>query len=206
MADIFISYAHEERDFAQQLADVLNKAGLEVWWDRELYAGEDFGEMIQREIRQAAAVIVMWSKNSVKSRWVQGEASLADELQKLVTIKVDDCDLPINFRNLHTPEIFKSKEEFEKLLDLLQNKINRGSDQNDKLKSIDLKKEAIEFTMTGDFWKDYWKITKTGWQHPFSFGKNTQLSMAFYKKHWKVMLIILVIVLMLLSIAEDPGY
>jgi len=41
MADIIISYAREDRNFAQQLADVFVKAGLHVWWDREISAGQD---------------------------------------------------------------------------------------------------------------------------------------------------------------------
>ncbi|MCB1764024.1 MAG: toll/interleukin-1 receptor domain-containing protein, partial [Gammaproteobacteria bacterium] len=101
MADVVISYAHEERDKAQHLAEVLKKFGFVVWWDRNLYAGEDFSAKIEQKIRQSTAVIVMWSVNSVKSRWVLGEASLADELDKLITVKVDECNLPINYRNLH---------------------------------------------------------------------------------------------------------
>jgi hypothetical protein len=31
MANIIISYAREDRNFAQQLADVLIKVGLNVW-------------------------------------------------------------------------------------------------------------------------------------------------------------------------------
>lgn len=39
MADIFISYANEDRDTAARLAAHLESAGWRVWWDRRIPAG-----------------------------------------------------------------------------------------------------------------------------------------------------------------------
>ena len=206
MADVMISYAHEERDKARHLADVLEKFDFDVWWDRNLYAGDDFTEIIESKIRQATVVIVMWSKNSVKSRWVQGEASLADELHKLVTIKVDDCDLPLSYRNLHSPEIFKSKEDLENLLDLLQRKRVEEGERVDDTVLKEKKKQALDLTMSGDFWKDYWTITKSGLKNPFAFSENRQLSKSFYRKHWKVLLIIFAVMIVLSAMMDQSGY
>lgn len=207
MADVVISYAHEERDKAQHLAEVLKKFGFEVWWDRNLYAGEDFSAKIEQKIRQSTAVIVLWSVNSVKSRWVQGEASLADELDKLITVKVDECNLPINYRNLHAPEIFKSQQELENLLDLLHRKrvgAGEASSTSDQFEAS--KREALNLTMSGDFWKDYWKVTSAGLKHPFSFSRNNELSRSFYQKHKKVLWIVFVILIILAALMDQSGY
>lgn len=36
LADIFISYAHADREWAAAFADVLAGRGWTVWWDRDL--------------------------------------------------------------------------------------------------------------------------------------------------------------------------
>jgi len=52
---------------------------------------------------------------------VRGEASTAHELKKLVPIKIQECNLPINYRGIHTPEVYK-KSELHKLAQMLTDK------------------------------------------------------------------------------------
>ena len=40
MADVFISYARADEDYAGRLAERLTELGLEVWWDRRLGSGD----------------------------------------------------------------------------------------------------------------------------------------------------------------------
>ena len=42
MTDVFISYAREQRSLAEQLAEGLNAARYDVWWDERLSAGQVF--------------------------------------------------------------------------------------------------------------------------------------------------------------------
>lgn len=102
MGDLFISYKREERDKARLLAVALESRGWSVWWDPELRAGEHFDDVIEAAIKSAACVIVLWSKLSVRSRYVKDEASYALELQKLVPVAFDDAELPLRFKGLHT--------------------------------------------------------------------------------------------------------
>ena len=74
MADVFISYAREDRPFAARLAHALEAGGRTVWWDREILPGKDFAELIAAELAQAKAVVVIWSPASGKSGWVRDEA------------------------------------------------------------------------------------------------------------------------------------
>ncbi len=85
MADVFISYSKFDRAIAQSLADDLKAEGFDVWWDFELYAGDDFHEMIRAEIAVAKAVVVIWSQTAVASKWVRGEAQEADDDGKLIS-------------------------------------------------------------------------------------------------------------------------
>jgi len=78
-------------------------------------------DVIDEQIESAKAVIVLWSPISVKSDWVRDEASTAHELKKLVPIKIQECNLPINYRGIHTPEVYK-KSELHKLAQMLTDK------------------------------------------------------------------------------------
>ena len=47
MAQLFISYAREDRDFVTRLAPVLEAAGHKVWWDDRLEGGAQFRASIE---------------------------------------------------------------------------------------------------------------------------------------------------------------
>ncbi len=102
MADIFISYARPDRDYARRLASYLEDAGLSVWWDMSLKPGEVFREEIERRIGEARHVIVLWSETSVKSHFVLDEAGDAAQQNKLVPVRIDGCKLPYGFGQHHT--------------------------------------------------------------------------------------------------------
>src|SRR5512132_4023585 len=87
MADIFLSYAQEDLNFAEKLAKALEKRGWSVWWDRSLAAGDHFSEVIAGELKDACCSVTVWSKQSVGSRWVRDEAESALEQNKLVPVR-----------------------------------------------------------------------------------------------------------------------
>ena len=95
--DIFISYSREERAAARHFAESFTREGFTVWWDAALRSGQTFDEVIERELRAAKAVVVLWSPRSVASRWVRAEATLADRSNKLVPVIIEACDRPIIF-------------------------------------------------------------------------------------------------------------
>jgi len=105
MADIFISYAREDRDTARAVARTLEVDAYSVWWDRQLLGGENFDEAIERELDLANCVIVLWSKHSVSSDWVRNEAAAAAERGVLVPAYIDAVKLPLQFRRKHTIDL-----------------------------------------------------------------------------------------------------
>ena len=75
MADIFISYKSERRRAARHLEQILLRYGYTVWFDHALVRGQDYELQIERQIREAKAVIVLWCPLSVGSEAVRSEAS-----------------------------------------------------------------------------------------------------------------------------------
>ena len=105
MADIFISYKSERRAAAEHLAEILADTGYSVWWDYALVSGNDFGAQIEREIRAAKAVLVLWCSLSRESEWVKEEAALAKRLGKIIPARIEMIDLPLGFSMAHTLDL-----------------------------------------------------------------------------------------------------
>lgn len=103
--DIFLSYARHDRPVARVFAEAFAVEGYSVWWDASLHSGETFDEVIEQQLRDAKAVVVLWSPRSVASRWVRSEATLADRRHKLVPAIIEACDRPIAFELTHTAEL-----------------------------------------------------------------------------------------------------
>ena len=102
MADVFLSYASEDRDTARLIAQLLEGQSWTVWWDRKIPAGVAYDEVIEREIGAAKYVVVLWSISSTKSEWVKNEAASAVEQAKLIPVQIDDIKLPLEFRRRQT--------------------------------------------------------------------------------------------------------
>jgi tetratricopeptide (TPR) repeat protein len=105
VADVFVSYARSDAPQAAKIAESLNAAGYEVWWDSELLPHHAFAASIEQEIRAARAVVVVWSRQAVASQWVRAEADLARSQGKLVQVSLDQCDLPLPFSQYQAADL-----------------------------------------------------------------------------------------------------
>ena len=103
--DVFVSYARENRDAAQRLADALIENRLRVWWDRDLAAGSEFATVIEAQLNSAAVVLGLWSNESVRSAFVRDECGHALRAGKLLPLRIEEVDLPLGFGQLHTLDL-----------------------------------------------------------------------------------------------------
>ena len=97
MADVFISYASEDRNRVRPLAEALQARGFNIWWDRALAAGQDYTSVIETELQQAKAVIVVWTQGSAASTFVRDEAGRARDEGRLVPVLLDRVNIPLGF-------------------------------------------------------------------------------------------------------------
>lgn len=105
MADVFLSYARGDRTVAERLANAIGETGLTVWWDRHIKGGAEFSRDIERQLDEAAHVLVLWSKEAVDSRWVRDEASVAADSKRLVSATIDGTPPPLGFRQFQTIDL-----------------------------------------------------------------------------------------------------
>jgi formylglycine-generating enzyme required for sulfatase activity len=101
MAEIFVSYAREDEEWARRLAEGLEARGWSVFWDRHIPSGRRFAEVIREQIESANCVVVLWSAASIVSDWVLDEAAEARQQKKLLPALIERVQPPIGFRQVH---------------------------------------------------------------------------------------------------------
>jgi hypothetical protein len=94
----FISYAWKDKDFAARLHDDLKDVGVRSWLDiKELKTGDIWQEQIEKAIQAHDKMVLVLSRASVQSSWVQLEARNGLRLERtrkrsvLFPIRLDDA-------------------------------------------------------------------------------------------------------------------
>src|SRR5438045_2276539 len=102
---IFISYSRRDTEFVDRLASQLVQNKVNVWMDRwELNVGDSLLSKIQDAITGASALLVVLSRASVGSAWVQKEINggLLRELEEqrvvVLPVLIEDCQIPVFLR------------------------------------------------------------------------------------------------------------
>lgn len=105
MGGIFLSYNREDQEAARHFARAFEAEGLDVWWDVTLKSGEAYDEVTEAALRGARAVVVLWSKKSVASRWVRSEAAIGQRLGTLAPVMIQPCQRPVMFELTQTADL-----------------------------------------------------------------------------------------------------
>ncbi len=121
MADIFISYAREDRSRVELLAKALEDKGWSVFWDFTIPVGKTWRQVITEALDAAKCVVVVWTSTSINSDWVNEEAEEAQARRILVPAMIDKVKAPLGFRRMQAANLINWKgepknTEFEKLL------------------------------------------------------------------------------------------
>ena len=119
MAGVFLSYDREDADKARPLAQTLEKAGHEVWWDLHVRGGAQFSKVIEEALKAADAVVVLWSAHSVESAWVRDEAAAGRDTGRLIPVALDGVTPPLGFRQFQTIDLSRRDRRKTQLQELL---------------------------------------------------------------------------------------
>jgi formylglycine-generating enzyme required for sulfatase activity len=74
---VFVSYASQDRAFAQRLVGDLQAAGAEVWWDVSGIDEGDFLDKINQALQHCQWLVLVLTPNAVASKWVNSEVNAA---------------------------------------------------------------------------------------------------------------------------------
>lgn len=100
---VFISHSHENADIAGRIAGALEGIGLRPWiQQQDIGPGDSFIERMGQGLSEASYVLVLLSKASTSSRWVNREwmSALAAGGSVLIPILLEDCEVPTLLRDI----------------------------------------------------------------------------------------------------------
>lgn len=102
MPKIFLSHSTKDNDTTRIIADSLRQAGFDIWVDFEsIRDGARWLREIQNGIDDCDAVVVLLSKASRQSEWVEKECLYTFGLKKPIFIAlIEDVLLPLHLVNI----------------------------------------------------------------------------------------------------------
>jgi hypothetical protein len=129
----FISYSHVDAEFATRLASALMERGQDVWFAKwDIGPGDSIVTKIFEEgLANAAAILVILSKESVNSKWVREELNVAtvrriEDLTRVIPILKEDVVVPTALRTLHWVDM---RTEFDGGIRAILNAVHGISDR-----------------------------------------------------------------------------
>ena len=101
---VFLSYCHDDDKEVTRPHAALTQAGMEVWWDKELLAGQDWETEIHRAMKRSDVVALCLSEKSMKRKksGIYPEADKAIREYRLrppseiylIPLKLSECEIP----------------------------------------------------------------------------------------------------------------
>ena len=128
MKSVFLSYSHEDKEFARQLASDLTSSGISVGIDQHVVMpGDSIIYTITKAITESDYIVVVLSKSSVNSHWVQREIRAAfikapyNAGRVLIPVVIDQVKLPSFLQGIRYVDFAESYQSgFNDILQFLQ--------------------------------------------------------------------------------------
>ena len=116
--DVFISYASEDKVWAERIAAALREHGLRCWRDKDnLRIGDEFDERISDAIAKSRVVLLLISRTTVKKPYVAHEVTSARTLKRpiapvfLERVPKDELIPPFDLKDIRAHSRWISDED-----------------------------------------------------------------------------------------------
>ena len=106
---VFLSYSHGDADFVTRLEADLASNGVNVWRDIKAIApGESITRSIEGALRNCNALVLVLSRQSMASNWVEREFRAALHLQsetlsaepRILPCLLENCEIPVFLKDI----------------------------------------------------------------------------------------------------------
>lgn len=127
---VFISHSSKDKPVVRRLTADLMNAGIKVWLDEQsIMVGDSISERISQALAKSDFFIIVISKNSMSSDWVQRElnATIMAELSRrsvhILPVRLDDADIPALLSDRQYADFSKSyRDGLTKLVQAIKTK------------------------------------------------------------------------------------
>lgn len=114
----FLSYSHQDKDFAERIALKLIQSGIGVWWDEwEIKAGDSIiGKIFREGLAKCDVFLILLSRASVESKWVKDELDSAmikriKGSTRIIPLFKEQCEAPPPLQALKWVDLSKDLDE-----------------------------------------------------------------------------------------------
>ena len=123
---IFISYRRSDLPRIAPILERLMAEGLPIWYDRGIFAGDEWDVVLERKIEEASLMLAFLSQAAVDSKYCRREIKFADAINKpllVVVLEVAPLSHGLKFLLQQLQQINVADPEFDLLLDRAINKV-----------------------------------------------------------------------------------
>jgi hypothetical protein len=114
MSKVFISHSHRDKEIVRKLAADLQAHGVQTWVDEaEIKVGDSILQRINDALHSADYILVVLSKDSINSTWVQQEIAGAVARDPnaanriLIPVVVEPLEVPAAIRHIRYVDLSK---------------------------------------------------------------------------------------------------
>jgi tetratricopeptide (TPR) repeat protein len=128
---VFVSYATADRKQALAVCKAIERRGVKCWISsRDVAPGQNYQEAIVRSLRDAAAMVLIFSRAANTSNEIKKELSLASRFQvPVMALRIEDVEPSDAFAyELSTRQWIDASEGWEQSIDSLVGEITQVSD------------------------------------------------------------------------------
>ncbi len=146
MPSVFVSYARDDLDVVQQLAQGLMERGVSVWRDQDsLYAGQKWPKALGEAIASHDAFRFVWSKHSAASEYVELEWCTAVALKKTIfPWLLDETPLPSSIASIQAIDVREPAQAVRDIMNALPAVVS----QTDQARSADVIRKLADIPAT----------------------------------------------------------
>lgn len=174
---VFVSHSSKDKQFVRRLVSDLSKRNNIVWFDeRELKPGDSIAAGISDGLKSTDYLVVILSKASIHSKWVQAElnAALMEQLSTggvtVLPALIEDCEVPILLRDrIHADFRTSYDHGLEQLIEVLAmeippstpSPIQDGDDCESQLRRLslaDLRRRLVQRLSRTEISTVWWDI------------------------------------------------
>lgn len=127
MKKLFVSYSREDENRVVHLCKQIASRGFDIWIDKDnIRGGRKWKKEIVKGIQSSDFFILMLSRNSIKSDYVQKELDVAEEFTiPIIPVKTEEgLTIPdgmiLQTAGLHWIELFSIDNSIQELIDALE--------------------------------------------------------------------------------------
>ena len=115
--DVSLCYNDEDEKIAEAVCHVLEENEIKCWFKKRDYAVNDTVRRITESIKNSKCVVLISSKDSVKSKYVETETDLAlSESIPILSFRIDDSFKPQHLSDVHWLDAYPNPENYFKTL------------------------------------------------------------------------------------------